>query len=75
MNAGNIPHELSQLSNLQGLYLQNNNLSGKEFPLSCLVVDVNAGNIPNELSKLSNLLRLNLSNNNLSGKHTSNCVA
>jgi len=28
---GNIPNELSQLTNLQKLYLNNNNLSGKRF--------------------------------------------
>jgi hypothetical protein len=28
MNAGNIPHELSQLSSLRVLYLSDNNLSG-----------------------------------------------
>ena len=31
MNAGNIPNELSQLSNLQRLLLNNNNLSGNDF--------------------------------------------
>ena len=31
MNAGNITHELSQLSNLEGLYLSNNNISGYDL--------------------------------------------
>ena len=39
MNAGNIPIELSQLSNLNALYLNNNNLSGNELFLfvKCIV--------------------------------------
>ena len=65
MNAGNIPHELSQLNKLLELDLHNNNLSGK-IPHSCLD-DMNAGNIPLELSQLSNLERLYLDSNNLSG--------
>ena len=31
MITGNIPKELSQLSNLHGLYLNNSNLSGNRF--------------------------------------------
>jgi hypothetical protein len=31
MNAGNIPHELFQLSSLQRLSLSNNNLSGESY--------------------------------------------
>jgi hypothetical protein len=31
VNVGNIPHELSQLSSLQWLYLSDNNLSGESY--------------------------------------------
>ena len=43
---GNIPHELSQLSSLQRLYLLKNNLSGKIF-LTCHFL------LKNGLKKLS----------------------
>ena len=51
--SGEIPPELSELSELGGLTLDNNNLTGP---------------IPRELSKLSNLGTLRLSNNYLTGE-------
>ena len=51
--SGEIPPELGNLSNLQGLYF-----SGKQL----------SGEIPSELGSLSNLLNLYLSGNQLSGE-------
>ena len=51
--SGEIPPELSELTELGGLTLDNNNLTGP---------------IPQELSKLSNLSALSLSNNYLTGE-------
>jgi len=59
INSGNIPSELSQLSNLQELRLSYNNLSGKSYHAFSDALlhlnDINAGNIPADLSQLSNL--------------------
>ena len=69
MNAGNIPHELSQ-SSLQRLELDNNKLSGESYDAisdaaAATDDDINAGRIPHQLS---NSKVLQLSNNNLSGE-------
>ena len=75
--SGEIPPELGSLSNLQGLYLSDNELSG-EIPawlgnLSNLIeLDLSgnalSGEIPPELGSLSNLTELHLDENQLSGE-------
>jgi len=75
-DVGNIPAELSRLSSLKVLYLQNNELEGSvpsEFShLSKLeVLDLHhnrlSGIIPAELSELGRMQHLRLSNNHFTG--------
>ena len=75
--SGEIPAELSNLSNLTGLFLGNNRLSGvipaelgNLSNLESLFLFSNqlSGVIPAELGNLSNLIELELSRNQLSGQ-------
>tara|TARA_B100001250_G_C19747212_1_gene765921 strand:+ start:311 stop:1210 length:900 start_codon:yes stop_codon:yes gene_type:complete len=73
---GSIPIEIGNLTNLERLYLNENQLTG-EIPseignltnLTSINLSVNSltGSIPNEIGSLTNLSYLNLSQNQLSG--------
>lgn len=72
---GSLPNELSQLSELEVLFLKDNNISGSIEPvltntkLVHLNVEINnlSGQIPNTINQLTNLNRLSLTRNNLIG--------
>ncbi|KAK0600764.1 hypothetical protein LWI29_018227 [Acer saccharum] len=75
--SANIPSEISALSKLRYLDLDQNNLAGELLVLLAIVSKLfdiltfkfyyNTGTIPPEIGSLHNLVSLNLSNNNLIG--------
>jgi len=65
MNAGSIPFELSELSNLEKLDLSRNDLSGEVTWHNLLVIFMNAGIVPPQLSELSNLTVFRIGENDL----------